>query len=114
MPFYSEKSIEIDLRKNQRKLSLIGKVMQRLGEIIILSVLTGIGITGCQLETNYKAYEDLNNKGEQVFLKDLQTCHDLTNQNKKHREGSEGAGEFFNRKRTLFRLCMESNYWTVK
>ena len=88
--------------------------MQRLVKIIILSVLTGLLFTGCTSETNYQAYEDPKKKGEHVFLKDLQACHDLTNQSKKRSEGSEGAGEFLNRKRSLFRLCMENKYWTVK
>ena len=81
---------------------------------IMFYIFIMIWVTGCQTEKNYQAYKDPKKKGEQVFLKDLQACKDLTNQSKKRSEGSEGAGEFLNRRRELLRLCMDSKYWTVK
>lgn len=88
--------------------------MKRLGEIILFSTLVGIQIAGCQSEISFQDYEDLKKKGEQVFLQDLQDCSKYADQNLKRTEGSIGAGEEFNQKRNLIRICMERNDWTLK
>ncbi|MDA0692868.1 MAG: hypothetical protein O3A78_04750 [Nitrospinae bacterium] len=88
--------------------------MNKLWIFSVFIVLTELGMAGCQPETNFRAYKDQKNKGEQIFLKDMQACQDIANQSSKRSEGSEGAGERLNRKHSLYQICMESKNWTLK
>ncbi|MDH3256345.1 MAG: hypothetical protein OEM27_01905 [Nitrospinota bacterium] len=78
----------------------------------MFATLLGVWIAGCMPDTNYQAYEDQNEKGEQAFLKDLQVCRNSVNQHLKRNEGS--LGDRLNRKRSLFLRCMENHYWVLK
>ena len=69
---------------------------------------------GCISEKNYQAYEDPKNKGETIFLNDLKVCKEISIQKTRRVEGSEGAGERFNRKNKIFLSCMEKKNWFQK
>ncbi len=74
----------------------------------------GIYHSGCQMETDYLSYSDEKQKGKKEFLKDVKECQRFVDQNLKPGEGSEGAGERFNRKKSLFQHCMKDNHWAIK
>ena len=82
--------------------------------IIILIIISGISIAGCQTQTNYEDYQDLENRGEAIFKRDLQNCRSFVDQHLKPAEGSEGAGERFNKKRFLIGNCLENKQWILK
>jgi hypothetical protein len=42
--------------------------MNKLWIFSVFIVLTELGMAGCQPETNFRAYKDQKNKGEQIFL----------------------------------------------
>ena len=75
----------------------------------LLSVL----LSGCFEKTNYKYYVDKKKKGEKVFLTDLRSCQEFSNENIKRSEGSKGAGELVREKNFIFSNCMKRNYWIL-
>ena len=68
----------------------------------------------CTADTNYQSYKDLKKKGEKIFIRDLSSCQDFSNQNIKRSEGSKGAIEIQREKNFIFYRCMEKNYWIPK
>ena len=81
---------------------------------IILIIISGIWIAGCAPQTNYEDYQDLENRGEAIFKRDLENCRSFVDQHLKPAEGSEGAGERFNKKRLLIGNCLENKQWILK
>jgi hypothetical protein len=79
-----------------------------------LVILSEIWIAGCQPYPNYEAYHDVENRGEAIFKRDLENCKSFADQHLKPAEGSEGAGERFNRKRSFMRNCMGNKQWILK
>ena len=71
-------------------------------------------IPGCTPKTDYQSYEDKQEKGTQVFIKELQFCQIFSNKNARQIEGSKGAGERFNHKNSIFRLCMKNKGWILR
>ena len=71
-------------------------------------------ISGCAPKTDYQSYEDKQEKGTQVFIKELQFCQIFSNENARQIEGSKGAGERFNHKNSIFRLCMKNKGWILR
>ena len=69
---------------------------------------------GCTPKTDYQSYEDKKEKGAQVFIKELQFCEIFSNENARQIEGSKGAGERFNHKNSIFRLCMKKKGWILR
>lgn len=81
---------------------------------LILSVISVALGYGCMSDTSYQSYVDQKQRGEQAFIKDMQFCRQSANLNLKPSEGSEGAGERLQRKRSLFLVCMKDHYWVLK
>ncbi len=73
-----------------------------------------IFLLGCAPKTDYPSYKDQKNKGEKVFLRDIQTCEGFSNENTKQIEGSKGAGERMNHKNSIFLLCMKNKHWVLR
>jgi len=66
------------------------------------------------MKNEYDSYADPESRGEVVFSKHMKTCRTFINLQMKPNEGSEGAGELYNRKEHLFLQCMKKKGWSLK
>ena len=99
---------------NQKLSAFLKNVMPNMKQLFQVLFLLSAALMGCMAEKNYQSYEDPKNKGEAIFLNDAKVCKEMAHQNTRQIEGSEGAGERFHRKNSLFLSCMKNNDWLPK
>jgi hypothetical protein len=85
------------------------KLQQKLALVVFL-----IALSGCLSEYEFNSYIDKDEKGKQVFVKDLNNCRQYLNIEKRSNEGSERSGEKLIREKNLLRTCMENKNWILQ